>query len=241
MRVRVMTLNVWNREGDPRRLEVINRELHRLRPDLLALQEVVDGPGTRMVDELVEGLGLQTTHQADVQAYAPPFSDRYGGSAVATRWPHRFVEALDLRLADAAGVPWATLAVAVQLPDEGELLFIGATASWRRNEEAAREQQAVAITELDARHRRELPTVIAGDFNAGPDAASGRLIPRRMRGCKPLGSHSTRRLTASGQAIISAWSSTSMWAGMRDPHLVSLPRGALNRSRTGRGSCNDSR
>jgi endonuclease/exonuclease/phosphatase family metal-dependent hydrolase len=180
MRVRVMTLNVWNREGDPRRLEVINRELHRLRPDLLALQEVVDGPGTRMVDELVEGLGLQATHQADVQAYAPPFSDRYGGSAVATRWPHRFVEALDLRLADAAGVPWATLAVAVQLPDEGELLFIGATASWRRNEEAAREQQAVAITELDARHRRELPTVIAGDFNAGPDAASIRYLCGRQ-------------------------------------------------------------
>jgi hypothetical protein len=41
MRVRVVTLNVWNTEGDPRRLDLINRELRTLAPDLLALQEVV--------------------------------------------------------------------------------------------------------------------------------------------------------------------------------------------------------
>jgi endonuclease/exonuclease/phosphatase family metal-dependent hydrolase len=41
MRVRVVTLDVWNTEGDPRRLDLINRELRTLAPDLLALQEVV--------------------------------------------------------------------------------------------------------------------------------------------------------------------------------------------------------
>src|SRR6202040_3586385 len=50
---------------------------------------------------------------------------RYGGSAVATRWPHRVVEARDLRLADALDVPWSTLAVSVPLPGEDDLLFIG--------------------------------------------------------------------------------------------------------------------
>jgi endonuclease/exonuclease/phosphatase family metal-dependent hydrolase len=34
----------------------------------------------------------------------------------------------------------------------------------------------VAITELDARQRGALPTVIAGDFNAGPSAASIRYL-----------------------------------------------------------------
>lgn len=176
MRLRVMTLNVWNTEGGPRRLEMINRELQRLQPDLIAFQEVVDTPVSRTLDRLVEGLGVQATHQAEVLADAPPFSERYGGSAVATRWPHRVVEALDLRIAEAADMPWATLAAVVRLPGLGELLFIGATAAWRRSQEAARERQAVAIAELDARHRRELPTIIAGDFNATPEAGSIRYL-----------------------------------------------------------------
>lgn len=43
---------------------------------------------------------------------------------MATHWPHRAVEALDLRLPD---VPWATLAVVEDMPGDGERLFIGAT------------------------------------------------------------------------------------------------------------------
>jgi hypothetical protein len=69
----------------------------------------------------------------------------------------------------------ATLAVSLTLPDNGEMLFIGATAAWRPAAEAVREQQAIAITDLDARHRRDLPTIVAGDFNATPEAVSIRL------------------------------------------------------------------
>ena len=43
-----------------------------------------------------------------------------------------------------------------------------------------------ALTELDARHRRELPTIIAGDFNAAPDAASIRFLS----GLQSLNGHS---------------------------------------------------
>jgi endonuclease/exonuclease/phosphatase family metal-dependent hydrolase len=180
MHLRVVTINVWNTEGEPGRLEAINRELRRLDPDLVALQEVVQTAEVTSLDTLLAGMDLQRTHQADVQRFTPPFSDRYGGSAVATRWPHEALDALDLRLPDAADVPWATLAVAVQLPGEGELLFIGATAAWRLGAEAARERQAIAVTDLDARHRRELPTIIAGDFNANPDAASIRYLTGRQ-------------------------------------------------------------
>lgn len=180
MRVRIVTLNVWNTEGDSRRPEVINRELRRLDPDLIAFQEVVQTRDVRMLDQLLDGLDLHRTHQSDIQNFVPPFSDRYGGSAVATRWRHRAVEALDLRMAGAADVPWATLAVVVELPRLGEMLLIGATAAWRLGAEAAREQQAIAITDLDARHRRHLPTIIAGDFNAAPDAASIRYLTGRQ-------------------------------------------------------------
>jgi hypothetical protein len=44
------------------------------------------------LDELLEGLDLQRTHQSAAMAYAPPWVDRYGGGALATRWPHRIVE-----------------------------------------------------------------------------------------------------------------------------------------------------
>lgn len=180
MRLRVVTLNVWNTEGDARRPELINRELKRLDPDLVAFQEAVQTREVKMLDRLLDGLNLHATHQADIQRYIPAFADRYGGSAVASRWPHQIIEALDLRVAGANDVPWATLAVSVPLPDTGEMLFIGATAAWKPGAEAVREQQAIAITDLDARHRRDLPTVIAGDFNATPDAASIRYLTGRQ-------------------------------------------------------------
>ncbi|HEX5459958.1 MAG TPA: endonuclease/exonuclease/phosphatase family protein [Steroidobacteraceae bacterium] len=180
MRVRVLTLNVWNTEGDSRRPDIINRELHRLKPDLVALQEVVQTPRTKTLDRLLNGLGLQSAHQCDLQQFSPPFADRYGGSALATRWEHRLVEVLDLRTAGAADIPWATLAAVVTLPGLGEMLFIAATAAWRPAAEAMRESQALAITDLDVRHRRELPTIIAGDLNAGPDTASIRYLTGRQ-------------------------------------------------------------
>lgn len=178
--MRVVTLNVWNTEGDRRRPDIINRELHRLKPDLIALQEVVQTADIKMFDPLLNGLDFQATHQADIQNFTPPFSDRYGGSAIATRWEHRAVEALDLRVGGATDVPWATLAAVVQIPQFGELLFIAATAAWRPGAEAIREQQAIAIADLDARHRCDIPTIIAGDFNAEPDATSIRYLTGRQ-------------------------------------------------------------
>jgi endonuclease/exonuclease/phosphatase family metal-dependent hydrolase len=176
MRLRVVTLNVENEEGDPRRVEVINGGLRGLDPDLVTLQEVVRTPDHDQLKRLGDGLGLHWTHQADVTPTAPPFAERYGGSAVGTRWPHRVDEVLDLRIGGSLDVPWATVAVTVPLPDVGDVLFIGTTMSWRLEAESARERQVVALTDLDARHRTDLPTIIAGDFNAAPDAASIRYL-----------------------------------------------------------------
>src|SRR5205807_3863561 len=124
------------------------------------------------LEALQHGLNLHITHQASVLAVQPPYS----GTAVATRWPHRVVEVLDLNTSGGKDVPWHTLAVIVPVPGVGELLFIGTTLSWRLSEEAARERQAVALSDLDTRHRTSLPTIIAGDFNASPDAACIRYM-----------------------------------------------------------------
>jgi endonuclease/exonuclease/phosphatase family metal-dependent hydrolase len=177
MRLRVLTLNVQNDEGDPRRTGLLNQELRRLAPDLVAFQEVCY-PGERdQLAELVAGTGLaHTTHQAAALAHPPPHADRYGGTAVATRWPHRVLEVLDRRPSGAADLHWWTLAVSVQVPEVGEQLLIAPTTPWRLDAEAARERQAVEVAELDARHRARLPTIIAGDLNASPQAASIRYL-----------------------------------------------------------------
>jgi endonuclease/exonuclease/phosphatase family metal-dependent hydrolase len=173
MNLRILTFNVWNEEGDQRRFRHINQELRQLDPDIVAFQEV--SSRERLAD-LLEGTPLHALHQADAMATVPPHADRYGATALATRWPHRLAEVLDLRMSDAMDVPWATLAVVVMIPGAGDLLFIATTASWRLDAEAQRERQVLALADLDARHRRRLPTIIAGDFNADSDASSIRFL-----------------------------------------------------------------
>ncbi len=82
MRVRIITLNVWNTEGDGRRHKIINQELRRLKPDFLALQGVVQTPQANTLDTMIEGLGLHVIHQQDIQFVAPPYADRYGATAM---------------------------------------------------------------------------------------------------------------------------------------------------------------
>jgi endonuclease/exonuclease/phosphatase family metal-dependent hydrolase len=176
MRLRVVTLNIWNNQGDTRRLDIINQELRRLNPDLVSLQEVIDVPPQNQLETLLGGLDLHGTHQASVVATQPAYSDRYGGTAVATRWPHRFVEALDFNISGGNDVPWHTLAVVVAVRGAGDLLFIGTTLSWRLSDEVVRKRQAVALSDLAARHRTVLPSIIAGDFNSSHDAACIRYM-----------------------------------------------------------------
>jgi endonuclease/exonuclease/phosphatase family metal-dependent hydrolase len=175
--LRVLTLNLWNSRGDAAaRMSAVNSELVRLAPDLVAFQEVLPDqlPG------LLDGTGLHGSHQADTAAAVPPYADRFGGTAIATRHPHRVVEVVDLRGADAPDVPWLTLAAHVPVPEVGDVLFIAPTTSFRPDAEAMRERQVLAISDLDSRHRTSLPTVIAGDFNAAPDAASIRFLTGRQ-------------------------------------------------------------
>jgi hypothetical protein len=89
-RLRVLTVNVQNHEGDPQRIGVLNEVFRRINADLVALQEVLRTSARNQLDELLDGTGLHSTHQADVLAYSPPWADRYGGSAVAGVLQHAF-------------------------------------------------------------------------------------------------------------------------------------------------------
>jgi endonuclease/exonuclease/phosphatase family metal-dependent hydrolase len=136
-RVRVLTINVQNTEGDPRRQQALNRELRRIDPDIVAFQEVMHTEDRDQLAKLLDSTGLHGTHQAEAVSYTPEFADRYGGSAVATRWPHRVLEVLDLRLAGASDLPWFAMAVAVPIPGEGDRASSPATSMPARTRRAS--------------------------------------------------------------------------------------------------------
>ncbi|MFB9235602.1 endonuclease/exonuclease/phosphatase family protein [Plantactinospora siamensis] len=173
MRLRVLTWNVYHDAGDPRRTDLLNRTVRALEPDLVCLQEVCDPRRGGQLVALLAGTGLRhTTHQTGVLGDPPPGTERYGGTAVATRWPHRVVE---VREEHPAGAHWWTLAVAVDVP-AGRLLLVAPTTPWQPEAAAARERQAEQITEIDQRHRGRLPTIVAGDLNARPGEAGIRRL-----------------------------------------------------------------
>src|SRR4051794_4763838 len=85
-RVRVLTLNIWNRQGPwEQRSKLIRRGLAELQPDLVGLQEVLhhDGEPIDQAQELAAGLGYHV-------AFAPAWHIGGGlqfGNAVLSRWP----------------------------------------------------------------------------------------------------------------------------------------------------------
>lgn len=179
-RARILTINVENTQGDERRQEILRAGIEQIDPDLVSFQEVIESSDSHQLDELIGGTELHGSHQAGTLAYEPKWADRYGGTAIASRWPYRVVETLDLRGADAHDVPWCSLAAIVEIPNAGELLLVATTASWRPDAASSRERQALAVSDLDSRHRRDLPTILAGDFNADPDYASIRYLTGRQ-------------------------------------------------------------
>lgn len=166
--MRVVTRNVRHDAGDPRRTGLLSSELRSLRPDLVALQEV------RHPEQLARLLARtrlrHVTHQADVLGVQPPEADRFGGTAIATRRPHRVVDVVERRI---DGFHYWTLAVRVD-----GLLFVTPTTPWQAEAANVRRLQA---QEVLLRYGGMLPLVVAGDLNARPDEAGIRHLSTRLQ------------------------------------------------------------
>ena len=166
--MRVVTRNVRHDAGDPRRTGLLNRELRALRPDLVALQEVRH---PEQQARLLAGTRLRhVTHQADVLRDQPPEADRFGGTAIATRRPHRVVDSVERRI---DGFHYWTLAVRVD-----DLLFVTLTTPWQREAAHVRYLQAQEVT---LRYGETLPLIVAGDLNAPPEEAGIRHLSAYLR------------------------------------------------------------
>ena len=170
MKIRVLTLNVYS-PGNPeweRRLPVLRSGIRALRPDLVALQEVVDP-----ADLLDPGYAVA------------PHSGRSAdgvGAVLASRWPIGTVHERDLHVtARTAEFPWAAVVAAEIEAPGGRLLFVHHKPSYQRGWARERELQAVAA----ARFAEDLApsaahVILAGDFDDTPDSSSIRFWTGRQ-------------------------------------------------------------
>jgi endonuclease/exonuclease/phosphatase family metal-dependent hydrolase len=173
--MRVVTMNVFahHRDWEERRPILIDG-MARIAPDVAVLQEIVVTDGYDQAQEIL-GAAYQVHHQ-------PGRSADGVGATVASRWPLRVV--LEIGLDDGHASWIGSLVVArVHAPDPVGTMFIAHyKPTWVPADESARERQAVrAARELNRLLDRQLlPLVLAGDFDAPPEAASIRFLTGRQ-------------------------------------------------------------
>jgi endonuclease/exonuclease/phosphatase family metal-dependent hydrolase len=170
-RLRVLTLNIWNRQGPwEQRLEVIRRGLRSLAPDIIGLQEVLhhDNTPENQAHEVGRDLGYYV-------AYAPAWHIAFGlhmGNAVLSRYP--ILEARSFPLPVEENDEGRTLLYASIDAPCGRLAVFVTHLSWQLHYGYIRERQVAFIAE----RVRELvpvasdafPPVVMGDFNAEPES-----------------------------------------------------------------------
>lgn len=169
-RLRVLTMNVLEpryADGAGRRV-VSGRALRELSPDVIALQEV-----TRAEADALRAEGWHV-------APHPHGSPEGIGAVLAARQPFGGIRRTALHVTGrTARTPWCG-AVAVELPlpePLGGVLMVHHKPSWPHGYERERELQAVATARFveDALAERPMShTVLMGDFDASPEAASIR-------------------------------------------------------------------
>ena len=172
--VRVATLNLWGRHGAwTNRRSVLIDGFRVLRPDLVAFQEAVGSNGYDQVADVL-GASYHVVHQSGRSADGV-------GASIASRWPVREVREADLhvttRVDPANGWIGSVTVAEILAPDPvGQLLFVHHKPSWQWGFEYERELQAVATAQFveELVDGQNLHVVLAGDFDAVPDAASIR-------------------------------------------------------------------
>jgi len=184
--LRVATINVWNKSGPwLSRLPLIRRELERLQPEVVGLQEVLrfrpdsaaDAPLTVHNDQLTEiadGLGYQLAYSV---------ASDYGnglkfGNAVLSRYPISVEQSFQLPGSE-SGETRSLLYALCQTP-HGSLPVFVTHLNWKFHQGSIRQRQVVFIAdrvaELAPIAGPHLPPVLLGDFNASPDSDEIRFL-----------------------------------------------------------------
>jgi len=181
-RVRVATLNIWNRMGPwEERLVAIRKEVARSQPDIIGLQEVLVLPELEFdqASAIAEGFGYHVAFGRS--ADAPPYGM---GNAILSRWPiaHTFTFSLP-------GTDEHRCLVFAELDSPmGKIPFFSTHLNWKFDESDVRQLQVRCIARFvkTTAPVEQYPAIVVGDFNADADSDEIRF----MRGVGSLGGES---------------------------------------------------
>ncbi len=172
-RLRVLTLNIWNRQGPwEERLPLIRDGIRELEPDLVGLQEVISNAGASQAQAIAEGLGYEVAF-----GVAHDLGEGiHFGNAVLSRWP--IEESVVFPLPQGASAESRSLLLSRIATPHGILPFFVTHLNWKFHEGVVRELQVQAIAEIVTREApiRGLPPLLVGDFNAQPEATEIRFL-----------------------------------------------------------------
>ena len=170
--LRVLTLNIWNVDGDWRsRRNAIVSVLKRWEPDVVCLQEVVESEKGNQAAWLAGQLGDWSVAYAGEPAGAASTI----GNAVISRWPVDATASTRLPYEqDDAEVQ----RLVVHARTSGVDVF-STHLAWQLHDAALRERQVQALMQFVSERSEPLAAlgpIVAGDFNAEPDATAIRYL-----------------------------------------------------------------
>jgi endonuclease/exonuclease/phosphatase family metal-dependent hydrolase len=166
----VLTLNIWGEHRwDERKLALVDW-LNELRPDVVALQEVVRSPDLCQASWLAEQAGMEAVYSA-----ASVRSGRDFGNAVLSRWPIAGSRSLTLT---AGGEDAETRgALTVDVRASGRMVsFTSTHLAFLFNQGWVREVQVQELAEFVGSGSGEFPVLLCGDFNARPESTEVRFV-----------------------------------------------------------------
>ena len=180
--MRIVTWNVWGRYGHwAERQAGIEETLVAAAPDVVCLVESWSHPDASQPGLVAGRLGFQHS----VFAGDRPAEDGWvSGISVVSRWPVTSHERRDL---PGDGAPGGGSALFALLDgDRGPVQLFVVMLDYPLDGSAVRQAQVRQLASfIQDRTRRRHPTVVCGDFNAGPDSDELRMLTGRTAPVRP--------------------------------------------------------
>ena len=174
-RLRVLTWNLWGRGGPwEARLDAIAATLRAAQPDVLALQEVWEEGDRNQAAILASGLEFHHVFQG-----RPTAGGVSVGNAILSRWP--IVHSEHYMLPAPPGLEELRTVVRAHVDGPRGALDVYCThLNWKFDQSDVRQEQVRAVAHfVAAAGDHGAPPIVAGDFNAVPDADEIRMLTGR--------------------------------------------------------------